>query len=38
MSLDPMNVRVHRPVAGIDGATGMAILRAVVEESGMRAG
>jgi len=30
-SLDQMNVRVHRAVADIDGATGMAILRAIVE-------
>jgi len=29
-SLDQMNVRVHRAVSGIDGATGMAILRAIV--------
>jgi transposase len=29
-SLDQMNVRVHRAVADIDGATGMAILRAIV--------
>ena len=28
-SLDQMNVRVHRAVAGIDGATGMAIIRAI---------
>jgi transposase len=30
-SLDQMNVRVHRAVSDIDGATGMAILRAIVE-------
>jgi transposase len=30
-SLDPMNVRVHRAVSDIDGATGMAILRAIAE-------
>lgn len=30
-SLDQMNVRVHRAVADIDGVTGMAILRAIVE-------
>ena len=29
-SLDQMNVRVHRAVAEIDGATGMAIIRAIV--------
>ncbi len=29
-SLDQMNVRVHRAVADLDGATGMAILRAIV--------
>jgi transposase len=29
-SLDQMNVRLHRAVADIDGATGMAILRAIV--------
>lgn len=29
-SLDQMNVRVHRAVAALDGATGMAILRAIV--------
>jgi transposase len=29
-SLDQMNVRVHRAVSDIDGATGMAILRAIV--------
>jgi len=28
-SLDQMNVRVHRAVSAIDGATGMAILRAI---------
>ena len=28
-SLDQMNVRVHRAVASIEGATGMAILRAI---------
>jgi len=28
-SLDQMNVRVHRAVSDIDGATGMAILRAI---------
>jgi transposase len=30
-SLDQMNVRVHRAVSHIDGETGMAILRAIVE-------
>jgi transposase len=30
-SLDQMNVRVHRAVSDIDGVTGMAILRAIVE-------
>jgi transposase len=30
-SLDQMNVRVHRAVADIDGVTGMAILRAIVD-------
>jgi transposase len=30
-SLDQMNVRVHRAVADIHGATGMAILRAIAE-------
>lgn len=30
-SLDQMNVRVHRAVSDIDGATGMAIMRAIVE-------
>src|SRR3984893_14928444 len=29
-SLDQMNVRVHRAVTDLDGATGMAILRAIV--------
>ncbi|HTE85720.1 MAG TPA: IS110 family transposase [Dehalococcoidia bacterium] len=29
-SLDQMNVRIHRAVADLDGATGMAILRAIV--------
>lgn len=29
-SLDQMNVRVHRAVADLDGATGLAILRAIV--------
>jgi transposase len=29
-SLDQMNVRVHRTVSDIAGATGMAILRAIV--------
>jgi len=29
-SLDQMNVRVHRAVSDVDGATGMAILRAIV--------
>jgi transposase len=29
-SLDQMNVRVHRAVADLDGATGMAILRAII--------
>jgi transposase len=30
-SLDQMNVRVHRAVAELDGATGMAIVRAIVK-------
>ena len=30
-ALDQMNVRVHRAVADLDGATGMAIVRAIVE-------
>ena len=30
-SLDQMNVRVHRAVSDIDGATGMAILRAIAD-------
>jgi transposase len=30
-SLDQMNVRVHRAVADLDGVTGMAIVRAIVE-------
>jgi transposase len=30
-SLDQMNVRVHRAVSDLDGATGMAIIRAIVE-------
>jgi transposase len=30
-SLDQMNVRVHRAVSHIDGETGMAILRAIVD-------
>jgi transposase len=30
-SLDQMNVRVHRAVSDLDGVTGMAILRAIVE-------
>lgn len=30
-SLDQMNVRVHRAVADIEGATGMAIIRAIVK-------
>ena len=30
-SLDQMNVRVHRAVAKTDGATGMAIIRAIVK-------
>ncbi len=30
-SLDQMNVRVHRAVSDLDGATGMAILRAIVK-------
>jgi len=30
-SLDQMNVRVHRAVSDLDGTTGMAILRAIVE-------
>ena len=30
-SLDQMNVRVHRAVSDVDGVTGMAILRAIVE-------
>ncbi len=29
-SLDEMNVRVHRAVSDVDGATGMAILRSIV--------
>ena len=29
-ALDQMNVRVHRAVADVDGATGMAIIRAIV--------
>jgi transposase len=29
-SLDQMNVRLHRAVSDVDGATGMAILRAIV--------
>ena len=29
-ALDHMNVRVHRAVSEVDGATGMAILRAIV--------
>jgi transposase len=29
-SLDQMNVRVHRAVSDIQGATGMAIIRAIV--------
>ncbi len=29
-NLDQMNVRIHRAVADVDGATGMAILRAIV--------
>ena len=29
-TLDQMNVRVHRAVSDVDGATGMAILRAIV--------
>src|SRR5918996_3944262 len=29
-ALDQMNVRVHRAVADLDGATGMAIVRAIV--------
>ena len=29
-SLDQMNVRVHRAVADLDGATGMAMVRAIV--------
>ena len=29
-SLDPMNVRVHRAVSDIDGATGMAIIQAIL--------
>jgi transposase len=29
-SLDQMNVRVHRAVSDIDGATGMAIVRAII--------
>lgn len=33
-SLDQMNVRVHRAVSDIDGVTGMAILRAIADESG----
>ena len=30
-SLDQMNVRVHRAVSSIEGATGMAIIRAIVQ-------
>jgi transposase len=30
-SLDQMNVRVHRAVSDLDGVTGMAIMRAIVE-------
>jgi transposase len=30
-TLDQMNVRVHRAVSDLDGATGMAILRAIVK-------
>jgi transposase len=30
-SLDQMNVRVHRAVSDVDGVTGMAIVRAIVE-------
>ena len=30
-SLDQMNVRVHRAVSDVDGVTGMAILRAIVD-------
>jgi transposase len=30
-SLDQMNVRLHRAVSDVDGATGMAILRAIVK-------
>jgi len=30
-SLDQMNVRVHRAVADLDGVTGMAIIRAIVQ-------
>jgi transposase len=30
-SLDQMNVRVHRAVSDLDGVTGMAIVRAIVE-------
>jgi len=30
-SLDQMNVRVHRAVSDLDGVTGMAILRAIVD-------
>jgi transposase len=30
-SLDQMNVRVHRAVSDIDGVTGMAIMRAIVD-------
>jgi len=30
-SLDQMNVRVHRAVSDIEGATGMAIIRAIVD-------
>jgi transposase len=30
-SLDQMNVRVHRAVSDIDGVTGMAIIRAIVD-------
>jgi transposase len=30
-TLDQMNVRLHRAVSDIDGATGMAILRAIAD-------
>ena len=30
-SLDPMNVRVHRAVSDLNGVTGMAIVRAIVD-------